>query len=69
MALDMFDVTYTDKAPAGQYGVRGRWTFTRAEFIVELDGAAGDKFELLVQDNLTGLSTYEKKCQGRLFGA
>lgn len=69
MALDMYDVTYTDKAPAGQYGVRGRWTFTKAEFIVELNGANGDKFELLVQDNLTALSTYEKKCQGRLFGA
>ena len=69
MALDMYDVSYTDKAPAGQYGVRGRWTFTKAEFIVELDGAAGDKFELLVQDNLTALTTYEKKCQGRLFGA
>ena len=69
MALDMYDVTYTDKGPAGDNGLRARWTFTKAEFIVELNGAAGDEFELLVQDALSGLSTYEMKSQGRLFGA
>ncbi len=68
-ALDMFDVTYTDKAPAGQYGLRGRWTFTKAQFIVELDGTQGDYLELRVQDNLTDLSSFEIKGQGRLFGA
>jgi hypothetical protein len=69
MALDMYDITYTDKAPAGQNGLRGRWTFTKAEFIVELDGAAFDQFQLLVQDPLGGLTSYEIKSQGRLFGA
>lgn len=71
LALDMFDVTYIDTTlgPAGLYGLRGRWTFTKAEFIVELNGAEGDYFELLVQDDLTGLNNFEIKSQGRLFGA
>lgn len=69
MALDMYDITYTDKAPAGENGLRGRWTFTKAEFIVELDGTALDQFQLLVQDNLSDLTSSEIKSQGRLFGA
>ena len=69
MALDMYDITYTDKAPAGENGLRGRWTFTKAEFIVELDGVAGDQFQLLVQDDLSALTSSEVKSQGRLFGA
>jgi hypothetical protein len=68
IALDMFDAPYTNKAPAGEYGLRGRWTFTKAEFIVELEGSEGDYFELLVQDDLTDLTNFEIKCQGRLFG-
>lgn len=68
MAIDMFDVNYTDRAPAGDFGLRARWTFTKAEFIVELDGDQGDVLELRVQDNLTGLDSFEIKVQGRLFG-
>lgn len=68
MAEDMYDVLYTDRARWGQYGLRGRWTFTKAEFVVDLDGANGDYLELRVQDNLTGLQDFEIKCQGRLFG-
>ena len=71
LALDMYDVNYIDTTlgPAGLYGLRGRWTFTKAEFIVELDGSAGDYFEILIQDDLTGLDNFEIKSQGRLFGA
>ena len=65
---DMYDVTYADPSPAGDYGIAGRWTFTRAEFVVDIDGANGDYLELLVQDNLTLLNDFEIKCQGRLFG-
>lgn len=65
---DMFDVEYADRAPAGQFGLSGRWTFTRAEFIADLDGANGDYLEVLIQDDLTGLDDFEIKAQGRLFG-
>lgn len=64
---DMYDVSYSAKAPAGQYGLSGRWTFTKGEFVVDLDGATGDYLEVLVQDDLSGLIDFEIKCQGRLF--
>lgn len=69
MALDMFDIQYTDKAPAGENGLRGRWTFTKAEVVAELDGDASpiQKLEILIQDDLTELSSFEIKGQGRVF--
>ena len=69
MALDMYNLDYTDKAPAGEYGMRGRWTFTNAEFIVELDGATGDYAEILIQDDNSANTGYYIKAQGRIFGA
>lgn len=71
IALDMFDVNYIPDTlgPAGVFGLRGRWTFTKAEFVVQLDGAEGDFFELLIQDDLTSINSGQLKTQGRLFGA
>lgn len=69
MALDMFDLTYTDKAPAGENGLRGRWTFTKSEFIIELNGANGDFLEILIQDDTTANTSHFLKAQGRIFGA
>lgn len=65
---DMFDVEYASKAPAGQFGLSGRWTFLKAEFVADLDGANGDYLEVLIQDDLTDLDDFEIKGQGRLFG-
>lgn len=65
---DMYDVTYTIKTPAGNYALRGRWTFTNAQFIVELDGDEEHYLELLVQDNLTAMDNIKIKAQGRIFG-
>ena len=68
MKLDMFDVIYNDKAPAGNNGTNGRWTFTKAEIVAELDGDASpiQKLEVLIQDDLTGLISYIKRGQGRV---
>jgi hypothetical protein len=65
---DMFDVEYASKAPAGQFGLRGRWTFTKAQFVADLNGATNDYLEVLIQDDLSGLLDFEVKAQGRLFG-
>ena len=65
---DMFNVEYALKAPAGQYGLNGRWTLTLSEFVIDLDGDAGDYLELLVQDDLSPLDEFNVKAQGRLFG-
>lgn len=69
MKLDMFNVEYTDKAPAGNHGVHGRWTFTTAEVVAELDGDASpiQKLEILIQDDLTDLITFTMRGQGRVF--
>lgn len=69
MKLDMFDVDYADKAPAGLYGLAGRWTFTKSEIVAELDGNASplQKLEMLIQDDLTGLVTFKVRGQGRVF--
>jgi hypothetical protein len=69
MKLDMYDVSYTDKAPAGNHGVNGRWTFTKSEVVAELNGDASpiQKMEALVQDDLTDLITLIMKGQGRVF--
>jgi hypothetical protein len=69
MKLDMYDVTYSDKAPAGDHGVNGRWTFTKSEVVAELDGDASpiQKMEILIQDNLTTLDGFKMRAQGRVF--
>jgi len=69
MSLDMFDVVYTDKAPAGANGTKGRWTFTKAEVVAEIDGDASpiQQLEVLIQDDLTGLTSFQIKGQGRVF--
>ena len=68
MKLDMYDVSYTDKAPAGNHGVNGRWTFTKAEVVAEIDGSDPlQKMEILIQDDLTDLLTFTMRAQGRVF--
>jgi hypothetical protein len=69
MALDQFDLTYTDRAPGGDNGLRGRWTFTKAEFVVELDGSTNDYLAIYVQDVLSSQASFQMKAQGRIFGA
>lgn len=64
IADSMYDVTYSDKAPAGSYGLRGRWTFTNAGGIIKLAGATSDYLEILVQDNLTVLTDFHATAQG-----
>lgn len=67
--LDMYDVEYAAKAPAGQYGLRGRWTFTNAQIVAELDGDGDpvESMQILIQDDLTDLETFNVKAQGRVF--
>ena len=62
--LDMFDVTYSDKAGPSLFGTSGRGSFTRVGVLVELNGSNGDFLELLTQDDLTGLASYFINAQG-----
>lgn len=66
IALDIYDVTYADKAPAGEFGFRGRWTFKKSNTVLKLDGRLGDSIECRIQDNLTELLEFKVKVQGHV---
>ena len=68
LVRDMYDVTYSDKAPSGFYGLRGRFTIYRSEAILRLDGANGDTLDVYVQDDLSGLDTVRINAQGHIEG-
>lgn len=62
--LDMFDVNYSDKAGASLFGTSGRGSFSRVGMLVKLDGDVGDFMDILIQDDLTGLSSFFINGQG-----
>jgi len=64
MKLDMFNVEYSSKAGAGNWGVSGRWTIFESGAVLNIEEANNEKLEIIVQDDLTGLVTFEIKFQG-----
>ena len=65
--MDMFDLVYTDKAGAGNFGTNGRGSIDIATGATpKISGANGDYLELLVQDDLTGLIRFNLKGQGHI---
>jgi hypothetical protein len=64
--LDMYDVDYTDKAGPSLFGTHGRGSFNRIGITVKLIGDNGDYLEALVQDDLTGLSSFLINGQGHI---
>lgn len=62
-----YDLTYSDKAPAGSFGLRCRRTFNGEEkngVVLALHGNDGDTFEFWVRDDLTDLSSFKIRVQG-----
>lgn len=68
MIEDMFNVVYSDKAPAGYYGLRGEYYFGDIAVALKLDGSIGDKLEILIQDDLRNLDTFKIKAQAHKEG-
>lgn len=67
--MDMFDVTYTDKAGSGNFGTNGRGSIRDGTGAVpRITQESGDFLELLVQDDLTGLIKFNLKAQGHIEG-
>ena len=67
MAAFNYDVTYTDKAGGGLFAVRCLMTYNAQPYhgvTVRLN--PGDKIELIVQDDLTDLSTFKVVVQGHV---
>ena len=56
-----YDIEYDPKAPAGVYGFRCRRTFggqSKNGVVIRLDGDADDALQVLVQDDVTGLTHF-----------
>ena len=67
IGLICYDSTYTDKAPAGEFGFRFRNTYAgAAKHGVTLRLSTGDALEVLVQDDLTGLTKFRMMAQGHI---
>lgn len=65
----MYDVVYSPSAPAGQKGTSFRRSFNGPDkngVVVRLNGDLGDQLEILIQDDLTGLTTFKIVAQGHL---
>ena len=65
----MYDVAYATKAPAGLYGMSFRRTYagqSKAGVTVRLDAADSDELQVIIQDDLTGLDTFNVIVQGHL---
>lgn len=62
-----FDFSYTDKAPAGNYGMRFRNTYAGpSKHGVTIRLMPSDILQLLIQDDLTGLVKFNMMAQGHL---
>jgi hypothetical protein len=64
MRRTFYDLEYTDKAPAGENGLAGRFTFKKADTIVEINGADSEELQILIQDDLTALTSFRITAQG-----
>jgi hypothetical protein len=62
-----FDATYADKAPAGFFGFRVRYTFAgQDKHGVAVRLAPGDSLEILIQDDLSVLTSFSIIAQGHI---
>lgn len=59
-----FECQYSDKAPAGLYGYNGNLKIKDTGVVMRLNGDTGDEFQIIVNDNLTGLTKLAFVCQG-----
>jgi len=67
LMLSMYDVDFPTKAGgAGVYGTAGRYTFSKLGAALNLDGDNNDEWQLLIQDDLTGLDTFALSAQGHI---
>ena len=66
---DMFDLEFYSRSGAGAtHGNTGQGKFKEAGAVVRLDGTQGDKIEVVIQDDITALSSFGMKLQGHIEG-
>lgn len=64
MLLDVSEMIYSSKSGGGLYGTHGNWLLRSIGVSVELNGTEGDFLEILIQDDITSLSSFLVKVQG-----
>lgn len=65
----MYDVSYSDKAPAGKYGLAFRRTFggqSKNGVVIRLCAVSEDEFQVIIQDDLSLLDKFEVIVQGHI---
>lgn len=65
--LRNFDAEYTDRAPAGFFGFSSRRTFGGQDkngVVLRLKAGTNDQIQIIIQDNLTALDSFEVMIQG-----
>lgn len=66
---DAFPVKYQEKVGGGEFGLAAIYHIKGGTgSVVYIDGSKGDRFELIVQDDLTGLTNFKIKLQGHYEG-
>lgn len=65
---DAFDWDPDITSPSNEYGMKVRWSFSKAESYIKLVGSTNDHIEILVQDDLTALDDFQIKAQGHVEG-
>ena len=66
----VFDLSYSDKAPAGQFGMGFRRSFNGQDkngVVIRLSNVNGDKIQCIIQDDLTALNVFHLTAQGHQF--
>ena len=61
---DMYDLVYGAKAAGGANSTTGRFTFDKFGAVINLKASNNEFMECVIQDDLTGLDTFEIKMQG-----
>lgn len=67
--MECFDTAYTDANKRGLYGFSARLTWggqNKHGVVIPLDGSLGEELQLVIQDDLTGLSQFRMKAQGHV---
>lgn len=69
LTTDAFPVNYQTKVGGGEYGLSAVYNIKDStDSIVYLEGTLGDKFEAIVQDDVTALTEFRIKLQGHYEG-
>lgn len=64
---DFYDVEFDARSGGGGiFGTSARGTFSKLGVAIKLNGANGDRLELVLQDNLSGLTTLRINGQGHV---